>query len=109
MVLSSLLLAATSLVAGGLATAIPPRVGTTVEASGGGSFSVAQVRNTRHVRHGHGPIALAKAYHKYGVPVSDDLAGAVSRVLSKRSTGSATTTPEEYDAEYLTPVSIGTP
>jgi len=100
--LSSALLAAT-LVAGGLSSAVPTRIG----APATGNFSVSQVRNSHHVTK-HGPIALAKAYRKYGVPVPDDLAAVVSRV-SKRTTGSATTTPEEYDSEYLTPVSIGTP
>jgi len=104
--LSNALLAAT-LAAGGLATVIPSRIGTTASGFAGGSFSVGQVRNTRYVR--HGPIALAKAYHKYGVPIPDDLASAIASLLQKRSTGSETTTPAEYDVEYLTPVSIGTP
>lgn len=98
------LLAAATLVAGGISTAIPPRVGTPAST---GNFSVSQVRNAHFTK--HGPIALAKAYRKYGVPVPDDLAAVVNSIFSKRSTGSATTTPEEYDVEYLTPVSIGTP
>lgn len=98
------LLAAATLVAGGVSTAIPPRVGTPAST---GNFSVSQVRNAHFSK--HGPIALAKAYRKYGVPVPDDLAAVVNSIFSKRSTGSATTTPEEYDVEYLTPVSIGTP
>lgn len=106
---SLLLLAATSFVADGLATAIRPHVVTTVGAAGTHNFSVTQVRNTRYVRHGHGPIARAKAYRKYGVPVPEELASAVSRLLSRRTTGSAVTTPEESDVEYLTPVSIGSP
>lgn len=103
----TLALLAAALASSSLASAIPPlRVGTP---DGSGNFSATQVRNTRFVRHGHGPIALAKAYNKYGVSLSDDLAAAVSKIVSKRSTGSATTTPEQYDVEYLTPVSIGTP
>ncbi|KAB5578874.1 secreted aspartic proteinase precursor [Coniochaeta sp. 2T2.1] len=105
--LSSVLCAAT-LVAGGLSTAIPPRIGTPAPA-GTGNFSVTQVRNAHHIR--HGPVALAKAYRKYGVAVPSDLEAVVNSILSskKRTTGSAVTTPEEYDTEYLTPVSIGTP
>ncbi|KAK0624558.1 secreted aspartic proteinase precursor [Bombardia bombarda] len=98
------LLAATTLAAGGFASAIPTRIGTTANT---GNASLTQVRNPHYVR--HGPIALAKVYRKYGVPLSDDLQAAVNRIVQKRSTGSATTTPEDYDVEYLTPVSIGTP
>lgn len=105
--LSNALLAAT-LAAGGLASAVPPRVGIPVPPIGSsGAFSVGQVHNSRHVR--HGPIALAKAYRKYGISISDELASAVASIVQKRSTGSETTTPVEYDVEYLTPVSIGSP
>jgi len=110
MPLLSSVLAAATLVAGGLSTAIPPRIGAPAPApapAGTGNFSVAQVRNPHFTK--HGPIALAKAYRKYGVPVPDDLLAVVSSILSKRTTGSAVTTPEESDVEYLTPVSIGTP
>lgn len=103
--LNALLVA--TIAAGGLAAAIPARVGTTASGFGGGSFSVGQVRNARFVR--HGPIALAKAYHKYGVSIPNDLASAVAGLLQKRETGSETATPMEYDVEYLTPVSIGSP
>lgn len=74
-----------------------------------GSVSLKQVRNPTFVR--HGPIQLAKVYRKYGVPLPNDLKSAVARIrqTAKRSTGSAKTTPEESDVEYLTPVSIGTP
>jgi hypothetical protein len=110
MVLSSfLLLVATSLVADGLAKAIPSRYGVTLEEAGSHNFSVTQVRNTRFVGHGHGPLARAKAYRKYGVPVPEELASVVSRLLSKRTTGSAVTTPEGSDVEFLTLVSIGSP
>lgn len=101
--LSSVLAAAT-LVAGGLSIAISPR--SSVPA-GKGSFSVAQVRNAHFTK--HGPIALAKAYRKFGVPLPEDLASVVGSLLGARDTGSAVTTPVQYDVEYLTPVSIGTP
>lgn len=78
---------------------------------GGSTFSLKQIRNPNFVA--HGPSALAKAYLKYGKPLPADLAAAVSNFKAsrqmKRSTGTATTTPEQYDIEYLTPVGIGTP
>ncbi len=97
---------ASALVAGALA--LPPRIGLPA-----GSFSVHQVRNNKFAGR-HGPLALAKAYNKFGAQMPDDLSAAVARItaelgLERRSTGSATTTPEQYDSEYLTPVSIGTP
>lgn len=77
-----------------------------------------------------GALALEKAYLKYNTAMPTDLNGAVSRIRAnlaaglkpwgididkdgdidlKRATGSAVTTPEEYDVEYLTPVQIGNP
>ncbi|KAF9633155.1 Endothiapepsin [Lasiodiplodia theobromae] len=94
----------------GTASAIPPRIGVPAEPKTEGTASLLQVRNTKHVK--SGPRALAKAYVKYGIPISPELEAAVSNATSsavKRATGSATTTPTEYDSEYLTPVSIGTP
>ncbi|GAB1309833.1 Endothiapepsin [Madurella fahalii] len=72
-----------------------------------GTVSVKQVRNPNFVR--SGPVALAKIYRKYGVPLPNGLAAAVARILGRRLTGSEITTPEANDAAYLTPVSIGTP
>lgn len=71
-------------------------------------YAVEQVRNPHFVR--NGPLALAKAYNKYNVPVPDSLQEAVDRLRNtRRDTGSATAVPEQYDSEYLTPVQIGTP
>lgn len=71
-------------------------------------FTVTQVHNPYYVR--NGAAALAKAYRKYGAPLPDYLTSALNHTYTKRAaTGSAVTTPEEYDTEYLTPVSIGTP
>jgi aspergillopepsin I len=102
--LSTLMLA--TLATSGLASALPPRIGTTSNDASAGAFSVHQVRNARHVR--SGPMAMAKAYHKYGKALPADLAAAVARI-SKRATGSEAANPVKYDIEYLTPVSIGTP
>jgi hypothetical protein len=91
------------LAAGALAGTIPPRIGTTDK----GTASLTQVRNPHFVR--HGPLALAKAYQKYGAPLPEDLRVAVANIVQKRTTGSAVATPQQYDVEYLTSVSIGTP
>ncbi|KAH7146223.1 secreted aspartic proteinase precursor [Dactylonectria macrodidyma] len=76
----------------------------------GGKFSVAQVKNTKFVK--SGPLALAKAYRKYGAELPAGLAATVDKIKNgpaRRTEGSATTTPTEDDSEWLTPVSIGTP
>jgi hypothetical protein len=77
-------------------------------------FSVPQVRANNYVR--HGPSAMAKTLLKFGQTVPDDLAATIKawkisrrELLAKRTNGSAVTTPEQSDIEYLTPVSIGTP
>jgi len=47
-----------------------------------------------------GPVLLQKAYNKFNVAVPEDVAAAAGQ-------GSVTATPEQYDAEYLCPVTIG--
>jgi len=101
--LSQLLI--TGLAATGLATALPPRIGT----ANTGTVSLTQIRNPHFVH--HGPLQLAKTYRKYGVPLPHDLKAAIANFKQnlKRSHGSAPATPQPSDIEYLTPVSIGTP
>jgi hypothetical protein len=75
-------------------------------------FSVKQVPNPNYVP--NGPLALAKAYNKYYVPIPEELRAAVKHVREgfvKRSNGSVETRPGDHggDREFLTPVSIGTP
>ncbi|KAI0179437.1 endothiapepsin [Hypoxylon sp. FL1284] len=73
-----------------------------------GTFSVPQVRNPGFKP--HGPAQLARAYMKYGVKLPDGLARIMADLkLFRRDSGSAKATPEQYDIQYLTPVSIGTP
>ncbi|KAI1822057.1 aspartic peptidase domain-containing protein [Xylaria intraflava] len=88
------------------ANPIKSKVGTTT-----GSFSVRQVVNPSFKP--FGPLQLAKAYTKYGAKVPEGLAQTVAQYKAsrkeKRDSGSAKTTPEQYDIEYLTPVDIGTP
>lgn len=87
-----------------------------------GTVSLKQVRNVHYQsKSRHGAVALEKAYLKYNVSVPDEITSAVTRIranlrstladlgLDKKDTGSAVTTPEEYDVEYLTPVQIGSP
>ncbi|KAI0451247.1 aspartic peptidase domain-containing protein [Xylaria acuta] len=93
----------------GLAAASPikSKIGTTKN----GSFTVNQVANAAFKP--HGAYQLAKAYNKYGIPMPEGLAKTVAKYnaakKAKRDSGSAKTTPEQYDIQYLTPVQIGTP
>lgn len=61
----------------------------------------------------NGPLALARAYKKYGVTVSETLLQAIETTHAamnrKRDSGSVTATPDKDDLEYLVPVQIGTP
>jgi aspergillopepsin I len=47
-----------------------------------------------------GPVQMWKTYQKYGVAPPPD-------VLAAATDGTVTATPEQYDAEYLCPVTIG--
>lgn len=49
-----------------------------------------------------GPAAVLSVYGKYGATPPQDVVDAAAS-----NDGTVTTTPEQYDAEYLTPVSIG--
>src|ERR1700761_4201905 len=98
--LSALLIA--TFTASSMATAVLPfRVGTTTT-TGSGSFSLAQVPNPNYVR--HGPLALARAYHKFGIRLPKELETAVARMQGakgKRSNGTAMATPTADDIEYV--------
>lgn len=60
-----------------------------------------------------GPIALARAYNKYGVPISPSLRKAVNdakqQKQNRRATGTAVANSDQGDLEYLVQVAIGTP
>ena len=49
-----------------------------------------------------GPAALAGTYAKFGKPVPAHIAAAAAD-----NDGTVTTSPTQYDSEYLTPVTIG--
>ncbi|KAF4993538.1 hypothetical protein FGRMN_6397 [Fusarium graminum] len=74
-------------------------------------FSVEQVKNPQYIK--NGPLALAHVYAKHGVPLPKGLEKAVKAVkgthTKRQSSGSAPTTPQDEDVEWLTPVQIGTP
>jgi hypothetical protein len=65
------------------------------------SFRINQVETgtTRKV----GALALQKAYQKYAKTVPKAIADAVVAA----GTGDVTANPEQYDSEYLCPVSVG--
>ncbi|KAK3361292.1 aspartic-type endopeptidase-like protein [Lasiosphaeria ovina] len=98
------------LVGAGLASALPPKIGTTVNERG--SFEVKQVRNPHHKP--SGPVSVYKTYLKFGVPIPEELRATVFNItngrIGKRASGSAPATPiDSFDDAYITPVSIGTP
>ncbi|KAJ6044027.1 type I transmembrane sorting receptor [Penicillium canescens] len=64
------------------------------------SFSVNQVKVTP-TKTTNPAAHYAKVLHKYGAEVPDHVLAAAA------ATGSVTTTPTEYDEEYLTPIDIG--
>lgn len=72
------------------------------------SFEVKRVANDGFTGR-NGPLALARAYNKYGVPVPETLMKAIESTHAKRDNGSVTATPDADDLEYLVPVKIGTP
>jgi hypothetical protein len=80
----------------GLASALPSGAVPTTNSTG--AFNVAQVHvgTTKKV----GAQAIQKAYNKYSknLPV---------HVAAAATSGTVPATPEQYDAEYLCPVTIG--
>ena len=65
-----------------------------------GTFSVHQTVPKPFIK--SGPAAVAAVYKKYGGTAPADVLAAAAA-----NDGTVTTTPEQYDSEYLTPVSIG--
>lgn len=77
-----------------------------------GTVQVNQAANKGFVAK-NGPVALARAYNKYGVPISPSLRKAVEAAAKpqgrKRNTGTAVANSDQGDLEYLVEVEIGTP
>ncbi|OAQ76682.1 endothiapepsin precursor [Purpureocillium lilacinum] len=79
-----------------------------------GSFEIKRSVNQNFAGR-NGPLALARAYNKYGVHVSDALLKAIETTHAahsqnaRRNSGNATATPDQDDLEYLVPVQVGTP
>jgi aspergillopepsin I len=117
------LVAASALAVSSLASALPPRIGTTSIASenaesansSSGRITLTQARRPKY--RFNGAWSIYKTYLKYGVPVPDYLLAAVAHTdalhaaeAAKRTTGSAAAVPvDETDEAYITPVAIGTP
>ncbi|KAI5927252.1 eukaryotic aspartyl protease [Camillea tinctor] len=93
---------------------------------GGMTFKISQVPNKKFygTRRGRGSMAIARAYSKYGVAVSDDLLTTIQQLLEElgllqsagvgngttnQDNGEVAATPQMFDSEYLCPVEIGTP
>ncbi|KAI9710744.1 MAG: Type I transmembrane sorting receptor [Bogoriella megaspora] len=51
-----------------------------------------------------GPITVQKTFKKFGKAVPEHVAAAAAAAAQQ---GAVTTTPEQYDSEYLTPVTVG--
>lgn len=89
-ILSTLMVVLTA--SGTLGSALPGRIGTPK------AFSVQQVHNPTHVR--HGPTELFRAYRKFGAPVPQSLHAIINanKAAVGNGSGSAVTTPEDsYD------------
>jgi len=66
-----------------------------------GHFSIKQIEGRRRIR--QGPVAMRRGLQKWGAPVAKELEVAVASVKN----GSVAAVPEEFDIEYLSPVTVG--
>lgn len=93
-----------------------------VSTLGGMTFKINQVPNQAYTGRRKGPLAIAKAYSKFGVSYPDELVTVLEKLVKEElkvsnSTGNSTKAPqgevaaipEAFDSEYLCPVQIGTP
>ena len=71
------------------------------------TFSIKQVHNPKFER--NGAAAFAHALNKYHAPATKVQAvqAAATGAAAAASSGSVTATPQQYDSEYLCPVTIG--
>jgi hypothetical protein len=63
-----------------------------------GTFQIKQVQGGQTLK--VGPVALQKAYQKFSKAVPTSVAAAAQ-------SGAVSATPEQYDSEYLCPVTVG--
>ncbi|KAI0126914.1 eukaryotic aspartyl protease [Xylariales sp. AK1849] len=95
-----------------------------VSTLGGMTFKINQQPNEAYTGIRKGPLALGRAYAKFGVSFPDDLTSIIQQLLEElglsnnnkkgNSTGASTpgevaAIPDMFDSEYLCPVQIGTP
>jgi hypothetical protein len=73
---------------------------------GEGAFTVQQVDVGKTLK--VGSLALQKAYKKYTKTVPTHIAAAAASAAGTAASGAVSATPEQYDSEYLCPVTIGT-
>ncbi|TID06877.1 Aspartic protease pep1 [Colletotrichum higginsianum] len=80
---------------------------------GGAAFRIEQVPNPDfYYGSRRGPIALARAYSKFGQQIPDDLLSLIDQILDDLGLlkgGEVAAIPAEFDSQYLCPVQIGTP
>ncbi|KAI1875170.1 hypothetical protein JX265_004228 [Neoarthrinium moseri] len=90
---------------------------------GGMTFKIHQAPNKAFSGLRKGPLAIARAYTKFGLTFPDDLSSVIEQLLEelgllKGNKGNSTAVagqgevaaiPEMFDSEYLCPVQIGTP
>lgn len=50
---------------------------------GGMTFRIGQIPNEKYTGIRKGPLAIAKAYHKYGIAFPDDLASVIEQLLEE--------------------------
>jgi hypothetical protein len=76
---------ASILAQGGLISASPLKIIDIFEIStlGGMTFQISQVPNQRYSGAPKGPLAVAKAYAKFGVDAPDDLLSAIDQLLQQ--------------------------
>lgn len=71
-----------------------------IEIRGSEAFVVYQTIQKAFLK--SGPAAVASVYGKYGKPVPQDIAAAAAN-----NDGTVAANPQQYDSEYLCPVTIG--
>ena len=83
-----------------LVSALPPQAKQPQGKTKGAAFKLDQTVRKPFIL--SGPSAMAKTYAKYGKPIP-----AVVAAAAANNDGTVTANPEQYDSEYLCPVTVG--